>query len=118
MISLTQTTALELAEHNVRVNAVCPGYTITPLYAGRADASDERLGKARERSAESQPLKRAGEPTDIANLVLFLASDESTWVTGQAHVVDGGLIAGPAWRDQPRVMREPHAIRLHRPPAD
>jgi NAD(P)-dependent dehydrogenase (short-subunit alcohol dehydrogenase family) len=118
VISLTQSTALELAEHNVRVNAVCPGYTITPLFAGSASASEERLSKARDRTAMAQPLHRAGDPADIANLVLFLASDESSWVTGQAHVVDGGLIAGPAWRDQPRMMREPHPIRLHRPPAD
>ena len=118
VISLTQTAALELAEHNVRVNAVCPGYTITPLFAGSASASDERLDKARQRTATAQPMHRAGEPSDIANLVLFLASDESSWVTGQAHVVDGGLIAGPAWRDQPRMLREANPIRLHRPPTD
>ncbi|MFN0091641.1 MAG: SDR family NAD(P)-dependent oxidoreductase [Acidimicrobiales bacterium] len=118
VISLTQTAALELAEDNVRVNAVCPGYTITPLYAGKPDASAELLDRRRQQSAMAQPMHRAGDPTDIASMVLFLASDESPWVTGQAHVVDGGLIAGTAWRKQPSFMKEAHPIRLHRPPND
>ncbi|MFT7598613.1 MAG: NAD(P)-dependent dehydrogenase (short-subunit alcohol dehydrogenase family) [Acidimicrobiales bacterium] len=118
VIALTETTSLELAEHDVRVNAVCPGFTVTPLAVGKAGADDDRLDKMRDSAAESQPIKRVGEADDLANMVLFLASDESTWVTGQAHVVDGGLMAGKPWRRQPRMFREPNPIKIYRQPDD
>ncbi len=115
VIMLTKTAALELADWNVRVNAVCPGYIATPLAAGGSltqlgrDAAEERLATSRERMAGSQPLGRMGEAADIAEVVTFLASDASSWVTGTAQVIDGGLTLGKPWRKQPRNVTE------HRP---
>jgi NAD(P)-dependent dehydrogenase (short-subunit alcohol dehydrogenase family) len=60
----------------------------------------------RERLAELQPLPRSGLPDDIAGAALWLASDEASFVTGHALVVDGGLTAGRRWRDLPEPMRE------------
>ncbi len=116
VIALTQTTALELAEHDIRVNAVCPGFTVTALAVGKPGADEDRKDDMRERAAGSQPLQRVGEADDLANMVLFLASDESAWITGQAHVVDGGLMAGKPWRKQPKSFREPNPIKIYRLP--
>ena len=122
VVMLTKTAALELAEHNVRVNAVCPGYITTPLAAGRpiGENSPERvevgLARLREGNRGLQPIERPGEPEDIANMVTFLASDESQWVTGQAMVVDGGLLAGRPWRKLQPWLTERRDIRLYRPP--
>ena len=124
VLMLTQAAALEFAEHNVRVNAVCPGYIATPLAAGAplAESEPERVATAldrlRSRNQDAQPLARPGEPEDVANMVLFLASDESAWVTGQGLVVDGGLLAGRPWRQLPRRITEPRPISLYRPPPE
>jgi NAD(P)-dependent dehydrogenase (short-subunit alcohol dehydrogenase family) len=121
VIGLTRTSALELAEHGIRVNAVCPGYIATGLAAGRAvssvddDEFDQRLDRARERMGDSQPLHRMGEPDDIAAAVTWLTSDQSAWVTGTAQVVDGGLTVGKPWRKQPVVMTERREIRMYAP---
>jgi len=121
VVMLTKTAALELAEHNVRVNAVCPGYITTPLAAGRplGETDPQRVGEAldrlRERNEGQQPLSRTGEPEDIARMVLFLASDDSQWVTGQAHVVDGGLLAGRPWRKLHPWITERREIRIYNP---
>lgn len=81
---LTKTGALELGPHGVRVNAVHPGMTRTPMTAGVSfDVSSIALG-------------RVGEPDDIAQAVLFFASDDSRFVTGADLLVDGGQMAGPA----------------------
>ncbi len=124
VVMLTKAAALELAEFDVRVNAVCPGYIATPLAAGRpiSTAEPERVAAAVDRLRSSnmdvQPLARSGEPEDIANMVLFLASDESRWVTGQAMVVDGGLLTGRPWRKLSPWLTEHRDIRLYKPPAD
>ena len=121
VVMLTKTAALELAEANIRVNAVCPGYIATPLAAGRPRAEnspervDQALDRLREANRDSQPLARSGEPEDIANMVLFLASDDAEWVTGQAMVVDGGLLAGRPWRKLAPWLTERRDIRLYRP---
>jgi len=121
VVGLTRSTALELAEHNIRVNAICPGYIATGLAAGRAasDVDDEemqrRLTKARSFTDDSQPLARTGEPTDIAAAAAWLASDDSEWVTGTTQVVDGGLTLGKPWRKQPRAMTEQRPIRMYAP---
>lgn len=121
VVMMTKAAALEMAEFDVRVNAVCPGYIATPLAAGRpvSTSDPERvelaLSRLRENNSDNQPIARSGEPEDIANMVLFLASDESRWVTGQAMVVDGGLLAGRPWRKlRPRV-REHGEISIYRP---
>jgi NAD(P)-dependent dehydrogenase (short-subunit alcohol dehydrogenase family) len=90
VVNLTQTTAVELAQHHVRVNAICPGVIVTPLMdRGKPE-------RATERAAGSQPWPEAGSVDDIAYAALYLAADESRFVTGQTLTVDGGLMAaGP-----------------------
>ncbi|MEM7325039.1 MAG: glucose 1-dehydrogenase [Actinomycetota bacterium] len=116
VLHLTRTVALELGENNVRVNAICPGFIATPLAAGHPDADETRIQKMRDASARAQVLGRVGEASDIANMALFLASDESQWITGQEFVVDGGVDAGPAWSRWPEFARMERPIRHHRPP--
>ena len=116
VIHLTKTVALELGEHNVRVNAICPGFIATPLAAGRPDADESQIQQMRDAGATSQVLGRVGEPNDIANLALFLASDESAWITGQEFIVDGGFEAGRPWSKWPKFARMERPIRHHRPP--
>ena len=83
---LTKVSALELGEHGIRVNAVGPGHTKTPMTerARDVDGFDEAMIGA-------TPLGRLGEPSDIAQMVLYLGSDASPWVSGQLFYVDGGI---------------------------
>ncbi|MBT6275149.1 MAG: glucose 1-dehydrogenase [Chromatiales bacterium] len=115
VIQLSKSVAMELAEHHVRVNAVCPGYIATPLSAntvGRPDSLiEERIGGY----AERQPIPRPGRPRDIAEMVLWLASDRSGFVTGQALTVDGGVTSGMMWSDQKDVYKTYHPIKVYRP---
>ena len=121
VIHLTRSVANELAEYDIRVNCICPGFIATPLAAGRPisavgrDAAEERVQKMRDRSDNAQPLHRVGEAADIGKAALFLASDDSAWITGTEMVVDGGFRTGPPWRKQPSWLTEPHPIRLYRP---
>ena len=89
IVILTRNMALDYARYQIRVNCVCPGFTRTALI-GRLLEDPERTRKL----TEMHPLGRLGTPEDIANAVLFLASDESSWITGQALAVDGGFSAG------------------------
>ncbi|MPY91684.1 MAG: glucose 1-dehydrogenase [Acidimicrobiia bacterium] len=116
VIHLTKTVALELGEHGVRANAICPGFIATPLAAGRPDADESQIDQLRAAGASSQVLGRVGEALDIANMALFLASDESEWITGREFVVDGGFEAGPPWSRWPKFARMERPIRHHRPP--
>lgn len=84
LIGLTKSMAKELASRNIRVNAVAPGYIQT-------DMTDALTPEQREAFAKEIPLQRAGTPEEIAAAVLYLASDASSYVTGQTIVVDGGL---------------------------
>jgi NAD(P)-dependent dehydrogenase (short-subunit alcohol dehydrogenase family) len=124
VVMMTKAAALELAEHDIRVNAICPGYIATPLAAGRpiSENDSERVNSALDRLRASnqdvQPIARSGEGLDIAKMALFLASDDSTWVTGQAMVVDGGLLAGSPWRKLHPWITEHRDIRIYRPDAD
>ena len=116
VIHLTKTVALELGESGIRVNAICPGFIATPLATGRPDADESQIDQLRASGAASQVLGRVGEPLDIANMALFLASDDSEWITAREFVVDGGFEAGPPWSRWPKFARMERPIRHHRPP--
>jgi len=106
VIHLTRSAALELAAHNVRVNCICPGAIVTPLVTmGLTEATPEILEAVKEPFSRYQPLPRAGMPGDIAQAALWLAGDDTPFVTGHALVVDGGLTAGRPWEQQPETFR-------------
>jgi 2-hydroxycyclohexanecarboxyl-CoA dehydrogenase len=87
IIAFTKTIAREMARHQVTANCVCPGPTDTPLLA-TAFGDNPKL---RESLARAIPLRRLGQPADLANAVAFLASDEAAFITGQTVSVSGGL---------------------------
>jgi len=89
VISLVQTTANQLTGTGVRINAVCPGLIETGMTRPVFDRARER-GTA-DRIGQLNPTRRAGQPEEIARMALFLASDEASYVNGQAFAVDGGL---------------------------
>ncbi len=91
VINLTRSVALEVGEHKIRVNCICPGGINTPLLSNRIPGGQPTTEMV---LSQIQAIKRAGHPDDIASMALFLASDESQWITGTAMVVDGGLTAG------------------------
>ena len=94
VIALTRAAAMELAAHKVRVNCICPGGIVTPIiYQSPLMGANIDPDTLRAVLAMAHPIPRAGEPEDIANAALWLASDESSFVTGQAIPVDGGLSA-------------------------
>lgn len=85
VIGMTKTWAKELAGRNIRVNAVAPGFIETPM-------TEKLPEKAREAALSRIPLGRFGKPEEVAQVILFLASDESSYVTGQVIGIDGGLV--------------------------
>ena len=89
VINLVQTSAQQLYGSGVRVNAICPGLIETGMTAGIYDMA--KAAGQEQRIGELNPLNRGGEPHEIANAALFLASDEASYVNGAALVVDGGL---------------------------
>ena len=93
LLQLTRSLALELAPRRIRANCVCPGLVDTPLTDLFLNQSDDPEALRLE-YAGSNPLQRIADPLEIANCVLFLASDESSFVTGASLVVDGGALAG------------------------
>ena len=101
LIGMMKGAALELAGHGVRVNAVAPGFTETPLLAGALDAIVAEPGQrtARETLARNIPMRRLGASEEVAKVMLFLASDESSYTTGASFAVDGGVLA--AWGPTP-----------------
>jgi len=107
---LTETTANELGEHGVRVNAVCPGAIATSIFGRAAGLGSEDAQRTVDFMAtvlsDAAPIRRVGRPADIAETVLWLASDLSGFVTGQAIAVDGGLITGSLRRNAPMASGE------------
>jgi len=98
IIHLTRTVAMEVGEHNIRVNSICPGGIATAIFGrglGLPQDMAERLAVLGKIFLKDiQPIKRAGLPEDVAKAALWLASDDSNFVSGHALVIDGGLI----WR--------------------
>jgi NAD(P)-dependent dehydrogenase (short-subunit alcohol dehydrogenase family) len=86
VISLTRAMAVELAPYGIRVNAISPGPVYTEMFTNNVTTEE-----ARQRIADSAPLGRVGQPEDIARGILYLASTDSDWCTGQSLSVDGGL---------------------------
>lgn len=90
MINLTQNVAVRYGPSGIRANCICPATIRTPIWSDVL----ERDPTVFERLAAWYPLGRVGEPDDVANAALFLASDEAAWITGATLTVDGGLLAG------------------------
>ena len=95
IVALTQTLALELGEHGVRVNAVAPGLVVQTRMREESEEERRREGlPLTEERAKSIPLRRAAVPEDIAKAVAFLASDQAAYITGETLSVTGGI-----WND-------------------
>lgn len=88
VVGLTKSAAGEYARNNIRVNAVCPGYTDTPMVSA---IDDIRPGMV-ENTLQAVPMRRLGRPEEIAETVCFLLSDRAPFLTGQAIAIDGGLV--------------------------
>jgi NAD(P)-dependent dehydrogenase (short-subunit alcohol dehydrogenase family) len=103
VIHLTRSVAMELGEHGVRVNCICPGAIATPIFGKTfglsAERAEETIPLMKGILEMVQPIRRSGVPDDIARAALWLASDESTFVNGEALVVDGGLTGGRLWSE-------------------
>jgi 2-keto-3-deoxy-L-fuconate dehydrogenase len=97
LASMAKTTALDYAAFNIRVNAVCPGTIETPLYHQAIDNYCQKSGvnkaEVHQEEEKLQPLNRLGQPEEVAELVLFLASDKAKFITGSLQVIDGGYTA-------------------------
>lgn len=103
VIHLSKSAARELGESNVRVNTICPGGIATAMHGktfGLAtDRAEETIEPMKKILEKMQPIPRAGEPSDVAKAALWLASDDSSFVTGQDLIVDGGLALGRKWSE-------------------
>ena len=113
---LTKCVAMELGEHSVRVNSVSPGAITTGILAkalgmdtDKADKSAKVVEQIGQVYAKAQPVPRAGVPDDIAQCVLWLASDRSTFVNGIDIVVDGGIIGGRMYSAHQEGLRQTKA---------
>ena len=92
VVNLTRAMAIDHGKHHIRVNCVCPGDIDTPMLVSEC----AQLGENKEvflREAANRPLARIGTPEDVANVVLFLASDASSAITGETLSADGGMHA-------------------------
>lgn len=101
VVQITKVSALDLGAKGVRVNCICPGYIATPWF-GRGigvgnEHMDEAVQAARDAFIDLQPIRRAGQPEDIAAAAYWLSSNEASFVTGHALVVDGGASVGGDW---------------------
>ena len=91
LIGFTKSLAAELVDKNIRVNAIMPGYIMTPMVSGMAKESDQNNPQSViDGIAKGIPMKRLGTIEELGNLAAFLASDESSYITAQGIVIDGG----------------------------
>jgi 2-keto-3-deoxy-L-fuconate dehydrogenase len=90
VIGLTRSIAADFVGRGVRCNAICPGTVETPSLAERMAALGGDPAAVRRSFVERQPMRRLGAPREIADLAVYLASDESSFTTGAVHVIDGG----------------------------
>lgn len=99
VLHLTHLAAAELSRHNIRVNAVCPGFVTTNIFTAALGLDSDKRAAANGMiagiAAQAQPLQRAGRSEDIAAAVAYLASDDAGFVTGTHITVDGGMTIGP-----------------------
>lgn len=93
IVEMTRCMALDLAPFHIRVNSVCPGYILTPAFVSYVEQNGGSVKQAEQDLAGQIILKRLGKPEEIAQCVVFLASDEASYVTGTALMADGGLMA-------------------------
>ena len=95
VIGLTKAVAADFIKQGIRCNAVCPGTIKSPSLEERIAALAKETGKSsdviRQAFVDRQPMGRLGTAQEVAALALFLASDEASYITGQAHLVDGGM---------------------------
>ena len=94
VVLLTKAMALDHGPQNIRVNCICPGDTDTPMFRSEAAELGITYDQLVKESSDSRPLGRVGTPMDIAQAILFLASEASSFITGSILVVDGGGLAG------------------------
>ena len=92
VIGLTKTAAVESAGNNIRVNAICPFFTLTPLVT-ESELSSAGIEQAKATLSRGAPMRRLAEPEEIVNVMLMLISPGNTYMTGQAIAVDGGVSA-------------------------
>ena len=90
--SFTQHLAMELADHNIRVNAVSPAVVVTPIYSSFIE--EDKIEETLQGFNDFHPIGRVGRPGDIAKTIQFLLLDNSSWVTGAVWDIDGGVMAG------------------------
>lgn len=103
VLQFTKSVAMELGESNIRVNCILPGFIPTPMIAlargVQVEKADSKIQVIKESFNYAQPIRRSGSVEDIAKAALWLASDDSSFVTGHALVVDGGVAGGRMWGD-------------------
>ncbi|PPR64485.1 MAG: Dihydroanticapsin 7-dehydrogenase [Alphaproteobacteria bacterium MarineAlpha4_Bin2] len=115
VVHLSKVTAMSVADDSIRVNAICPGYIATPLSTNTVGRPDNLIEERIDGMKHQQPIPRVGRPDDIAQTALYLASDRSSFITGQALVVDGGATTGVSWRDQKEVYKTYYPIKVYNP---
>jgi 2-keto-3-deoxy-L-fuconate dehydrogenase len=95
VIGLTKAVAADFIRQGIRVNAICPGTIESPSLEGRirdrSQATGKSIAEVEQAFIERQPMGRLGKPEEVAALAVFLASDEASYITGQPHLVDGGM---------------------------
>jgi NAD(P)-dependent dehydrogenase (short-subunit alcohol dehydrogenase family) len=94
VVQLNRSLAVDLTHRGIRVNSVCPGLIETPMVEAVTGATEGPLAAMKEQFVNNHLMRRCGQPEEIANAILFLASDEASFVTGSTLVVDGGWTAG------------------------